>query len=274
MKIHGLVLLHTAMQRTSLLSLIAVLPACATLPNGHGWGQDATLSPGWERMQTAVIEAASSPITWVPLVAAGLLQIDNVDHNLSRLASDNTPIFGSQQTADTISTGLMGASIGLYVATALPAPSGEEQWLANKAKEFGVGLGAQLTAAYITEGLKTTTGRQRPDERDHSSFPSGHASTAAVSATLAADNIDTLQIPASGRIALKGLGAGLAVGTAYARVEAKKHFTSDVLVGAALGHFIGVFANEAFLGIDRPYQFSPNVYVSRDSFLIGINGRF
>ena len=108
----------------------------------------------------------------------------------------------------------------------------------------------------------------------HSSFPSGHASTAAVSATLAADNIDTLQILASGRIALEGLGAGLAVGTAYARVEAKKHFPSDVLVGAALGHFIGVFANEAFLGIDRPYQFSPNVDVSKDGFLIGINGGF
>jgi hypothetical protein len=47
-----------------------------------------------------------------------------------------------------------------------------------------------------------------------------------------------------------------------------------VLVGVGLGHFIGVFANEAFLGIDRPYQFSPNVAVSRDGFLIGISGRF
>ena len=73
---------------------------------------------------------------------------------------------------------------------------------------------------------------------------------------------------------MKGLGAGLAVGTAYARVEAKEHFPSDVLVGAALGHFIGVFANEAFLGIDQPYQFSPNVDLSRDGVLIEISGRF
>jgi membrane-associated phospholipid phosphatase len=262
------------MQHASLLILIAVLPACATLPRSRGREQDATLLPGWQSVQTAAIDAASSPITWVPLLAAGLLQIDNADHNLSRWASDNTPIFGSQQTADTISTDLERAAIGLYVATALAAPTGEEQWLANKAKEFGVGLGAELTTAGITEGLKTATGRQRPDKLGHSSFPSGHASTAAVSATLAADNIDTLQILASGRIALEGLGAGLAVGTAYARVEAKKHFPSDVLVGAALGHFIGVFANETFLGIDRPYQFSPNVDVSKDGFLIGINGSF
>jgi membrane-associated phospholipid phosphatase len=261
-------------QQIVFLILIVDLSACATLPNGHGWGQDVTLSPGWERVQTAAINAASSPITWVPLLAAGLLQIDNADHNLSRWASDNTPIFGSQQTADTISTDLERASIGLYVATALAAPSGEEQWLANKAKGFGVALGAELMTAGITEGLKTATGRQRPNGMGHASFSSGHASTAAVSATLAADNIDILQIPASGRIALQGLGAGLVVGTAYARVEAKKHFPSDVLVGAALGHFIGVFANEAFLGIDQPYQFSPNVAVSRDGFLIGINGSF
>jgi hypothetical protein len=119
---------------------------------------------------------------------------------------------------------LQRASIGLYVLTALAAPSGDEYWLENKAKELGIGLAAELTTAYITEGLRTATGRQRPNGIRHSSFLSGHTSTAAVSATLAADNIDTLQIPASGRIALKGLGAGLAVGTAYARVEAKEHF--------------------------------------------------
>jgi hypothetical protein len=225
-------------------------------------------------VQTAAIDAASSPVTWVPLLAAGLLQIDNADHDLSRWASDETPVFGSRQSADTVSTDLKRASIGLYVLTALAAPSGDEHWLENKAKGLGIGLAAELTTAYITEGLRTATGRQRPNGIRHSSFPSGHTSTAAVSATLAADNIDTLQIPASGRIALKGLGAGLAVGTAYARVEAKEHFPSDVLVGAALGHFIGVFANEAFLGIDRPYQFSPNVDISRDGFLTGISGRF
>jgi hypothetical protein len=43
----------------------------------------------------------------------------------------------------------------------------------------------------------------------------------------------------------------LAVGTAWARVEAKKHFPSDVLAGAALGSFISAFVHDAFLGLDQ-----------------------
>lgn len=262
------------MQRASFLIFIAALPACTTLPNGRGWGQDATWSPGWESVQTAAIDAARSPITWAPLLAAGLLQIDNADQNLSRWASDDTPIFGSQQSADTASTDLEFGTIGLYVVTALAAPSGDEQRLENKATGIGVGLAAELTTAGITQGLKTATGRQRPNGIGHSSFPSGHASTAAVSATLATDNIDALDIPQSARIALKGLAAGLTVGTAYARVEAQKHFPSDVLAGAALGHFIGVLADKAFLNADQKYQLLPTVEVSRSGLLLSISGRF
>jgi hypothetical protein len=213
------------MQRANYLIFIAALPACTTLPNGHAWGQDATLLPGWEKVQTAAIDAARSPMTWAPLLAAGLLQIDNADENLSDWASDDTPIFGSRQTADTISTDLMRASVGLYAVTALATPSGDEHWLENKAKGLGIGLAAEVTTAGLTEGFK-------------------------------------------------GLAAALTVGTAYARVEARQHFPSDVLAGAALGHFIGVFADEAFLGSEQRYRVLPMVDVSRSGFLIGINGHF
>ncbi|HKF96564.1 MAG TPA: phosphatase PAP2 family protein, partial [Gammaproteobacteria bacterium] len=166
------------------------------------------------------------------------------------------------------------ASVGLYAVTALATPSGDEHWLENKAKGLGIGLAAEVTTAGLTEGFKTATGRQRPNGIGHSSFPSGHTSTAAVSATLASDTIDALNISQGSRIALKGLAAALTVGTAYARVEARQHFPSDVLAGAALGHFIGVFADEAFLGSEQRYRVLPMVDVSRSGFLIGINGHF
>jgi hypothetical protein len=261
-------------QQITLLILVAELSACASFPTAHAWGQDATLSPGWEKVQPAAIDAARSPMTWAPLLAAGLLQIDNADENLSAWASDDTPIFGSRQTADTSSTDLMRASVGLYAVTALATPSGDEHWLENKAKGLGIGLAAEVTTAGLTEGFKTATGRQRPNGIGHSSFPSGHTSTAAVSATLASDTIDALNISQGSRIALKGLAAALTVGTAYARVEARQHFPSDVLAGAALGHFIGVFADEAFLGSEQRYRVLPMVDVSRSGFLIGINGHF
>ena len=144
----------------------------------------------------------------------------------------------------------------------------------NKAKGFGVGLAAELTTDELTEVLKTVTGRLRPNGIGHSSFPFGHASTAAVSGTLASDNIDSLNISQGSRLALEGLAAALTVGTAYARVEARQHFPSDVLAGAALGHFIGGFADGAFLGVEQRYRILPMVDVSRSGFLVGINGQF
>jgi membrane-associated phospholipid phosphatase len=36
---------------------------CGTLANGRGWGQDATLSPGWEQVGKAALNAALEPET-------------------------------------------------------------------------------------------------------------------------------------------------------------------------------------------------------------------
>jgi membrane-associated phospholipid phosphatase len=41
----------------------------------------------------------------------------------------------------------------------------------------------------------------------------------------------------------------LASGVAWARVEARVHYPSDVLFGAALGHFLAAFIHDAFLNL-------------------------
>jgi hypothetical protein len=49
----------------------------------------------------------------------------------------------------------------------------------------------------------------------------------------------------------RGLDAtllALTAGTAWARLEAEKHFPSDVLAGIAFGNLAGTFLYEAFLG--------------------------
>ena len=40
-----------------------IASGCTTLPNGKGWGEDATFTPGWERVRTAAAGAAKDP--WV-----------------------------------------------------------------------------------------------------------------------------------------------------------------------------------------------------------------
>ena len=136
-----------------------LLTGCGTLPNGHRWGQDTTLSPGWQRVGTAARKAALSPQVWVPAVGAGVFL-----------------------------------------------------------------LGEQIA------------------------------------------HIDTLPWPEVSRTALQASMIGLTIGTAWARVEAKQHFPSDVLFGAALGNFFGAFMNEAFLGLDGRVTIQP----SREGVVLGL----
>ena len=44
-----------------------------------------------------------------------------------------------------------------------------------------------------------------------------------------------------------------------ARVEAEKHYPIDVLVGAALGHFLSAVIHDSMMGLDTPLQAGVNL---------------
>jgi hypothetical protein len=232
--------------------VLATLNGCGTLPNGRGWGQDATMSPGWKRLGRAAMNAALSPETWAPVAAAVALQVDDMDERISDWASEKTPIFGSREDADRWGSYLRDTSGAAYLVTALATPSGDDpsEWSASKVKGLAVGAAAWGLTLGTTEVLKRQIDRTRPDKSDERSFPSGHASTAGTFTTLARRNLQSLSLPPMGAtFAHIGL-VGIAAGTAWARIEAKEHYPSDVLVGYALGHFFSAFMNDAFLGLD------------------------
>ncbi|HXY61862.1 MAG TPA: phosphatase PAP2 family protein [Nitrospirota bacterium] len=238
---------------------------CGTLPNGRGWGQDATLSPGWERIQHAAWNAATAPETWAPAAGALAFQIDHADTKVSEWAAKNTPIFGSQQNADEMSTALLDASAVVWVASGIAAPSGNStgDWLEAKAKGFGIEAGAGVVTLGTVDVLKTTVHRMRPNGADDQSFPSGHSTGAAFFSTVASRNIETLSWSQGATTAAQiGLGA-LTAATAWARIEANQHYPSDVLAGIAIGHFFGAFLTDAFLGLDNPRHLSLLVEPSR-----------
>ncbi len=60
--------------------------------------------------------------------------------------------------------------------------------------------------------------------------------------------------------------------TAWARIEAKRHYPTDVLAGAALGNFIGAFINDAFIGINHSHEV--NVHFSQDENILMVNLNF
>jgi hypothetical protein len=87
-------------------------------------------------------------------------------------------------------------------------------------------LSAQLVAQALTQALKFSTRRERPDGSDRHSFPSGHASATFASATV-------LQRHLGWQAAVPTYAVASYV--AMSRLQENRHHLSDVIFGAALG---------------------------------------
>ena len=236
------------------LTAIATLSGCGTLPDGRLWGGDATLTPGWERVRAAAVDAARDPWVWGPLVGAAVFQVDNWDHRVSDWAQDHTPVFGSQDDAEQWSDYLRDASEWANYLTIIATPGGSDagEWVAAKARGVLVQAAAASITNFSTGELKATFDRERPNGADRESMPSGHTSESAVHARLASRNLASIEMDPGTRRALDAGLVALTLGTSWARIEAGWHYPSDTLVGMALGHFIGSFVNDAFIGLADP----------------------
>lgn len=258
------------------LTAISMIQGCGTLSNGRGWGQDATLTPGWDRIKESAINAALSPETWAPVAGASVLQIGNMDKRISDWASDKKPVFGSRENANNWSNYLETTSGAIYFTTVIATPSGDDtsDWLTAKAKGLAIGLAASGITAQGTELIKKQSGRVRPNGSENTSFPSGHSSGTSVFTTLARRNLDSIDLsPESRGFADIGIIV-FATGICWARVEAKAHYPSDVLAGYALGHFFSAFINDAFLGLDNKKAPQLTMEPSRKGIWVGLNWVF
>lgn len=107
------------------------------------------------------------------------------------------------------------------VIVALGLPAVQSDWQGTKQAALSIG-----SVDLVTEALKRTIHEERPDGSDDRSFPSGHTSVSfAAAATIYKRDGWQLGIPAHLVAAFVGV----------ARVRAHKHFTHDVIAGAAIG---------------------------------------
>lgn len=249
------------LRRICLILLSAViLTGCGTLPNDRRWGQDAFDPIDFDRISRAAHNAFFNLNTLVPLTGALVFAVDDFDERVSDWAVKHTPVFGSPGDARDASDDLLTALGVEVVITTLATPSGDdrEEWIVSKARGGGVVLGAVGLTNGVTSLLKNATDRTRPDKSSDRSFPSAHSSSAFSFATLSNRNIDSIHMPQTLKPAIKAGNLILASGVGWARVEGQKHYPSDILAGAALGHFLTAFIHDAFLNLpeDRDVDFA------------------
>ncbi|MGZ8626713.1 MAG: phosphatase PAP2 family protein, partial [Actinomycetota bacterium] len=94
-------------------------------------------------------------------------------------------------------------------------------------------------ADLVTFGLKPAIGRLRPDGSNFTSFPSGHAKTAA---QVAAGMVLVLTSPQRSRALAWTLAAAWIVAIAASRTVLNEHYLSDVVAGTLLGAGSAVLA--------------------------------
>ncbi|MEM6707293.1 MAG: phosphatase PAP2 family protein [Pseudomonadota bacterium] len=190
----------------------------------------------------ALRDSVRAPSFWIPLAGAALVAAADVDSDWSDHAIDEQPLFG--EDAQDLSDKLRDLSTVTALTTALFAPADDAR---ARGERLAVNLGVMLTEGAITTGLKEISGRERPDQLGDRSFPSGHAAQAASRYSLTAHNLRVSDWQGNRRWLLQGGAIGLSAATGWARVEASKHFPSDVLVGLALGNLLANTANSWWL---------------------------
>jgi hypothetical protein len=158
----------------------------------------------------------TEPPVLVPLgLAVGAGAVSHWDRPLERRIAGS--LGGRAWIGDATMMSLVGGSVLLGV---LFPGEGRDGWdnFMETAEVFAVN-------AALTSSLKMLVGRTRPGGGNRS-FPSGHTSSAFAAASLINDN--------SGGVL--GVSAyGLAALTGYSRMDARRHYPSDVLAGAAIG---------------------------------------
>lgn len=258
------------MNRSSLLVVSASVAVCSVI---SGCAQTGVTLPSMGRVFEIAKESAKEPATWIPLTAAAAIGVTGSDDNISEWASDNTPVFGSRSSARDASDDIKNLMfVGMAVSSIVaPTPDGDSNFRTRRIAANALAFSA---ATAIVEAGKVSFKRDRPNDRNDRSFPSGHSKSAFTSATLIEQNLnETIEKPWL-RNTIKAGTFSLAAATAWARVEAEEHFPVDVLFSAGLSNFISKTFYRAIVTEGRS-RFPPvAIETSRKGFSINLSHSF
>jgi hypothetical protein len=227
---------------------LALSTGCRSTTEGTAFERHRSV-PIWGGAAADVFEHSPQRELLYGIAGATLLAAP-FDQSLSNESSEDQVVTsGNTSSGDTLALALGGAAL---------AYGGWEWGSSGESLNFEIAAEALAATEASVYALKLVTSRQRPDNTDHESFPSGHTAFAFAGATLLANAIED---DTQGRSNHLGYLLYLpALYVAVDRVEAGKHYVTDVGVGALIGIFMADWvraAHKPCADEDRPTIYTP-----------------
>lgn len=235
--------------------VVAPLPAHAADPApapGLEWSSDWPRFRWWEYGGTVLVEGASLYVRWYrPPPAQERWQGSNAfDDTIRGWLRAGTPA-GRQLAGEVSDQVALGGMLAPYVVD-LPVAVLVHRRVGVGWQMLMMDFEATAVANFANNLLFYEAGRARPDARDcaadatydplcniggNASFPSGHTVTVATAAGLTCVHHHYLPLygNATADAAACGVMALATLTTGVTRIMSDRHFTTDVLVGAAIG---------------------------------------
>lgn len=202
----------------------------------------------FQHVTDAAVDALLEPTTLVPSIGAALFAVGDFDEEASDWARDEHPIMGRRERAQDHSYNYMYAvGIGTLVICGLSSCNHDTSCGQSRLYNLAAASLSGLSTNLAVESLKRTVDREKPNHADsHTSFPSGHSATSFSMARSSSRCIEKSSVNGYIKSAVKIVSNAAASISAWSRVEAERHYPSDILAGAAIGNFLTDFVFNLF----------------------------
>lgn len=241
--------------RMVFLAALLTLSSCSVLRKKGDWGKNAFYPVRGESIRHAFIKNISSPHVYAPIAGAGVIHVMAWDNKISHFVNCERTIFNEQHEADNYSDNLNAIQLYEMYLSVLATPSMDEEeslgkYFLNKAKG-GLLVNMSSSASRVVQHrVRSWTNRRRPNARDFNSMPSGHATEAGARRVLIARNLESSGWSENLKMGINGMNTTLSFAVLWARVEGKRHYPSDVLLGYALGNFVSGFIYDSLINLE------------------------
>jgi hypothetical protein len=254
---------HRRASPPRILWLAWLLTACAASPDHGRVGRHVeapviggALQQQWQRPDRAIPEL-------------GLLAMVPIAFELDSDLHEDTP-------QDPISVGgqTAGDSIPIALGFGALAVGGWRWYGGDHAQTFEAASESLALTFGTTELLKSVVGRNRPDSRSSTSFPSGHTSFAFAATTVLLREFEDPEDTSWNPLELAAYAPAAFVG--WERVRASRHWPSDVVAGAFLGVLVTNWVWDAHFSSDpeRAAIYTPPSRVAWRFETTDLDGRF